>query len=103
MKQTVNEWDFRDAFLRSDTYKNHFTYDGLNALFEYLENFENDMGKELELDIVAICCDFTEYDNLDEYHRDYEGSGSNNLDELGEEKIIIRIGDTERFILDVNS
>lgn len=78
MKQTVNYYDFERAFkaLRPD----NFSYDGLHALFEYFEDLEEDCGTEMELDVVAICCDYAEYteqelwdeyghkfDNLDEY------------------------------------
>jgi hypothetical protein len=38
-----------------------FSYEGLGALFEYLTEYEEDTGAELELDVVAICCDFDEY------------------------------------------
>jgi predicted ArsR family transcriptional regulator len=58
MKQTVNQYEFRRAFeqLRPD----NFSYEGLSALFEYLEQWEEDVGEELELDVIAICCDFSE-------------------------------------------
>ena len=49
MKQTVNEYEFRDAFLGSDTYKNKFSYDGLTALFEWMEEYEESTGSEFRL------------------------------------------------------
>jgi hypothetical protein len=60
MKTTVNVYDFRDAFKRFD--RDNFSYHGLGALFEYLEEYEDSTGQEIELDVVAICCDFSEYD-----------------------------------------
>ena len=62
MKQTVSLNDFRDAFRAYDRLDN-FSYDGLGALFEYLEELEEDTGEEMELDVIAICCDFSEYDS----------------------------------------
>jgi len=58
MKTTVSVYDFRDAFqkIRPD----NFSYEGLGALFEYLEECEADVGEEYELDVIAICCDFSE-------------------------------------------
>ena len=47
MKQSVTRFDFVDWFRGSDTYKNNFSYDGLNSLFDYLEQFEEDIGKEM--------------------------------------------------------
>lgn len=66
MKKTINLYEFRDEFLTSSSYKNNFSYEGLTALFEYFEEYEESTGEELEFDMVAICCDFTEYENLEE-------------------------------------
>jgi len=62
MKQTVSMGDFRDTFKAYDRTDN-FSYDGLKALFEYLEEMEADTGEELELDVIALCCDFSEYES----------------------------------------
>jgi len=58
MKTTVNFSEFRDLFqqIRPD----NFSYDGLKHLFSWLEQYEEDTGEELELDVIAICCDFSE-------------------------------------------
>ena len=61
IKETVDEYRFMDAFRQSDTYKNNFSYHGLKALFEYLEQLSEDMGEDIELDVVAICCDYSEH------------------------------------------
>lgn len=58
MKQTVSQYDFRDAFKQCRP--DNFSYEGLSALFDYLEQWEEDCGEELELDVIAICCDFSE-------------------------------------------
>lgn len=60
MITTIYRNEFIDTFKKSDTYKNNFTYDGLEALFEYLEQLEEDTGT-IEFDIVGICCDYTEF------------------------------------------
>jgi hypothetical protein len=79
MKTTVYFCDFRDAFL--SVRPDNFSREGLGVLFEYLEQFEQDTGEELELDVIDICCDFSEdtpeniaqsYDiNLDDCNGDY--------------------------------
>jgi len=38
-----------------------FTIDALNALFDYLEDFEQDLGEPIEFDPIALCCQFSEY------------------------------------------
>lgn len=65
MKQTVSASDFVDAF-RAHNRQEQFSYDGLHALFEYLEELESDTGTEMELDVVAVCCDFSEYSSAKE-------------------------------------
>lgn len=59
MKTTVDFPDFREAFRtygRADSY----TREGLELLFYYLEELESDTGTEMELDVIAICCDYDE-------------------------------------------
>ena len=71
MKQIITESQFINAFKSWDTYKNQFSYKGLKALFEWFEEYENDIGEEMELDVIAICCEFTEYENLKQYNDEY--------------------------------
>jgi len=58
MKQTVHFNDFNNAFM--ETRPDNFSRDGLWALYDYLTELEADTGEELELDVIAICCDYTE-------------------------------------------
>lgn len=59
MKTTLTFCGFRDAF-RAYERMDNFSYEGAQALFEYLEQYEEDTGEELELDVIALCCDYTE-------------------------------------------
>ena len=59
MKITVDQHMFIEQFRIMDRMEN-FSYDGLRALFEYFENLEDDLGEEIECDVIGICCDFTE-------------------------------------------
>jgi hypothetical protein len=61
MKQTINFYDFERAFADMDR-KENFSYEGLKLLFDYLEDYEESTGEEIELDVIAICCDYTEDD-----------------------------------------
>jgi hypothetical protein len=83
MKTTVDFYDFREAFRnygRADSYSR----EGLEMLFNYLEDLEQDMGQELELDVIALCCDYNE-----EHWEDIAANYSIDLDgrEDEEEKI----------------
>lgn len=59
MKQEVTFSSFTDSF--SDSYKDNFSYNGKRALYDYLIELEESTGEEIELDTVAICCDYSEY------------------------------------------
>lgn len=39
-----------------------WSWAGALAMAEYLEEYETDTGEEMELDVVAIRCDFSEYE-----------------------------------------
>jgi hypothetical protein len=59
MKQTVALNEFRDAFRIYNRMEN-FTREGLEALFNHLEALEQDTGEEIELDVIALCCDYSQ-------------------------------------------
>ena len=59
MKTSVSLYDFREAF-RTMGRVDQFSYEGLEVLFDYLEQYEDSTGEELELDVVALCCEFYE-------------------------------------------
>lgn len=58
MKQSVNFSAFVDAFHAYKRY-DQFGYDALKVIFDYLEEYEESCGVEVELDVIAICCDYT--------------------------------------------
>lgn len=45
----------------------NFTYKGLRALFEYLENLSEDIGENIKLDVITLCCEYSEYKDLNKY------------------------------------
>lgn len=69
MKTTVNQSEFIDAFHRCDRYE-QFGYDALCSLFDYMEQLESDCGEEMELDVIAICCDYS-VDSVEDIARNY--------------------------------
>ena len=88
MKTTVNKYDFERAFVTAGR-KDQFSYDGLKALFEYLEDLEDYIGEEIELDVVAICCDYSEYDSALECAKDYPFDVDEDLDEDEQEEMAL--------------
>ena len=56
MKQTIdNASQFRDAFRAMDRH-GYFSYEGMELLFDYLE----EMSPDYELDVIALCCEYSE-------------------------------------------
>ena len=60
MITTVTLNYFINEFQKSETYKNKFSKFGLVALFYYIEEIEKKTDEQIELDIIALCCDFGE-------------------------------------------
>jgi len=95
MKQSINFWGFCDAFRECDR-ENRFTYGGKRALFDWLEALDADCGTETELDVIALCCEFTEYGNLAELQADY--TDIKDMDSLNDNTTVIMIDDTSFII-----
>lgn len=72
MKETVTLSRFIEAFEKCGR-GNQFSRPALQSLFEWVEGLETDTGEETELDPIAICCEWAEYENLDAVRADYPG------------------------------
>jgi len=92
MKKTINSYDFRNAF--ENLAPNSFSYEGLTVLWEYFEEYEESTGTEIELDVIAICCDYTE-GHIDDVLKDYV---LDSIEELEDETIVLTIPQTDRII-----
>ena len=97
MIKTINFYDFQLGF-EIQGRQNQFSYSGLKALFEYFEQLEEDCGYSLEFDPVAICCEYVEYDNISEFHLDYDHEDYPDVDSLYDHTQVIEI-DKQSFII----
>ena len=101
MKQTIGLSQFQDAFMsiRPD----NFSYEGLEQLFNYFESYEQDTNDEIELDVIAICCEYAENTPTDiakYYNIELEDDGNellNVLDYLADHTSVI--GHTDNSII----
>lgn len=39
---------------------------GFDALYKYLDDLSEDMGEDIQLDVIALCCEWSEYDSIEE-------------------------------------
>ena len=89
MKQRVNKYEFEEAFRDAGRFggdNDNFSYEALHLLFEHFEEYEDGAGEEMELDPIAICCDFAEMTKEDLVSSfDLELNALNSEDEDDEE------------------
>lgn len=79
--------------------ENQFSPRGLEALFNYLEEVADEMGKSIELDVVALCCDYYEYDSLEQLQADYSLEHSEDVEKLREHTTVIEIPNSLGIII----
>ena len=71
MKITINESKFLDQF-RLQGRSDEFSTNALRALFNYLEEVYGE-DSEYYLDVISLCCEFTEYENALDAAKNYSG------------------------------
>lgn len=82
----VTETMFKDAFRQADRLDS-FSYEGLTALYDWFTEMEDGTDSPMELDVIAICCDFSEEplaDVLANYNLE-------SLDELHDETLVVAV------------
>ena len=58
--QSINNvYQFREAFRLADR-SDQFSYEGFEVLFDYLDELSEDTGEPIELDVIALCCEYYE-------------------------------------------
>ena len=103
MKQTLDLHGFINEFknVRAD----NFSYEGLTALYGYLTEFEEDTGQEFEFDPIAWCCEYTEYENLEDFQKQHDDVQFlnevtfKNIDDIKNVTSVIEIDGSDRFIV----
>jgi hypothetical protein len=85
--KTVNKYDFVNEFRAYE--RENFTREALRALFEHLEDYSRDTGEDFELDVIGLCCDFTEYESFEEIKEAYSNLEIDSLDDLRERTAVI--------------
>lgn len=57
--QTLSKSSFVEAFKQSSR-KDQFSYEALETIFDSIEEYSQDLGENVEFDLVSICCDWNE-------------------------------------------
>ena len=61
----INFNQFCDEFAELNR-ESSFSYEAKEALFDFLEDEEFQSGITIELDVIALCCEYTEYSTAKE-------------------------------------
>lgn len=88
MKQTITLSMFRDAF-RDYGRNDNFSREGLEVLFNWITELESDTGTETELDVIALCCDWSEI-RVSDIERE---TGADDLDDLRDKTTVLEVDD----------
>lgn len=64
----ISRFEDYNRVTRGDTVGN-FTYKGLRHLFQYLDELSAETP--ITLDVIGLCCDYSEYKDLNEYLNNY--------------------------------
>ena len=89
MYTAITETMFKDEFksIRPENFSN----EGLSVLFDFFTELEDSTSEPIELDVIAICCDFSE-EPLSDVLENY---GLDSLDELHDNTLVVAVfGDT---------
>jgi len=89
MITTINENDFIQAFKTFTGLDENFSREGLQALFKWYEEYEDSTGEPVELDCIAMACDWTEYESEYQVVNNYDMSIKGGLDEIKEKTQVI--------------
>jgi len=77
MKQTLNFTTFANTFQNSSR-ADQFSYEALELIYDYIEQYESETGEQIEFDMIAICCEWSEStpaEIIDQYDTDIETEG----------------------------
>lgn len=94
MYQKITKSMFHDAFRNYGRLEN-FSYEGREALFDFLEECHEDEEVGLELDIISLCCDYSQ-DKIENVLKNYSLSS---LEELHENTVVVWSNDEEVLYL----
>jgi hypothetical protein len=91
MKQSIGFSQFTDAF-RDHGREDQFTYEGKRALFDFIEDMDQECDQETELDVIGLCCEFTEYSDLEEFQSVYATEDYPDIESVADATLLISVG-----------
>lgn len=93
--ETINSSDLYHMACRMDR-GDAFGYKGWNAIGKHLEQLSEDIGEDIEVDIVGICCDYSSADSAEDWwqeHGEYSSIDPTEWEEMDEDEKLQAIED----------
>ena len=73
-----------------------FSIEGRDLIYDWLDDYQLD---DYGLDVIGICCTFSEYKNLEEFQNDY-GKEYNSMEIIEEATTVLRnSSDSNSFVI----
>ena len=86
--------DFHNSF-REMGREDNFSIEGRDLIYDWLDDYQlADYG----LDVIGICCEFAEYENLKEFQNDY-GEEYNSIESIEEATTVLRNSNSNLFVI----
>jgi len=108
MKQNIDLHDFRQAFHNMGR-GDQFSYEALEVIFDWIEEYDRDNGSESDLDVIGLCCEICEmtaeefassYGYEDEFEEDQHITLEDAEEYLNDNTLVI--GTTNETIVFIN-
>ena len=97
----TDDYYFYNWLQNSDNYKNKFSLEGSKALQAHIEDRGNNRGKNIEFDPIEWCCDYSEYDSLEDFNKNYYSDNKDDyltLEQLSDNIGVIKLDNNHIII-----
>lgn len=95
--KNIYQSQFIDEF-RAYGREDNFSILALETLYEYIDNYSDEIGEPVELDVIAICSEYSEYSTLEEFQEDY-GTDYEDIEDIRQETTVIELPYEYGFII----
>ena len=97
MYKYINKHEFKNEMMRLRPAQ--FSVAALDAIFEYIEEYEGDEFPPTEFDPIAIFCEWTEYEDLEAFQECYDNAVYESMDDIRDYTIVLNCEDSEAFVV----
>ena len=98
IKKDVTRNDFHEEFKQCGR-GDQFSSEGLDLIYDHLNDYELTEDSSIDLDVIMICCHFAEYDSLKDFQCDY-GDEYVSMDMIEDNTIVLQNKDSNSFVIE---